>query len=300
VVRRQLKVSLEAINLGENMARTAFSEYEPIPADPELLQRLNKSLSELWGQTTQISASYEYEDGGTDIVQIESHTLQTLVPLAPPISLITFRPQDLFGSALSIFVRSDCLIVSASADTMMNAKQTKTVAVMALQLQLKSEGESERVVELERRVDAVQRIQEENIRLRVFLSFRFIEPDTSIAQELERFLSLHGVDVVTGQSYEPRRIEEKVRSRLKGVDCIVYLLTTSGGSVWVRDEIAASLGAGVPVIPIVEEGESFERGLFGDIEWIRFDSGHIGDVWIKLTEALGYLRTGKVKLFDIQ
>jgi hypothetical protein len=40
----------------------------------------------------------------------------------------------------------------------------------------------------------------------------------------------------------------------------------------------------------VEEGVTFEQGLFGNIEHIPFAQGHIGDVWISLTEALEFIR----------
>ena len=150
-----------------------------------------------------------------------------------------------------------------------------------------------RISSIERRLDTLQELQEED-RLRCFLSFRFNEQDTAAAAQVERFLELQGADVVTGRSYEPRRVEDKVKSRLsQSLDFVVYLLTASGDSAWVRDEIAEARAVGIPVIPLVEQGMEFEAGLFGNIEHIPFGKGHVGDVWISLSEAIGFIRANK-------
>src|SRR5207247_9047167 len=51
-------------------------------------------------------------------------------------------------------------------------------------------------------------------RLRCFLSYRFGDANELMALRVQRFLALLGVEVVTGQSYEPRRVSDKIAERL--------------------------------------------------------------------------------------
>lgn len=282
------------------MPTTAVSSYQRIPSNPAALERLASALEGHWGTELQIMVHYQYDDGGFDIQTVPIESLVTLIPVAPPISLLSFSPKDsLGGPDLHIHVRKNSVGLNTRDETMTAANDLKVVAVEALGLEPMSVDDNpERVTNLERRLDAVQRIQEEDVRLRAFLSFRFGEPDSELARDLERFLNLSNIEVVTGQSYEPRRVEDKVRSRLSGVDFVVYLLTSTGDSAWVRDEIATARASEIPVIPLVEEGIEFDQGLFGNVEWIRFGSGHIGDVWIRLTEAIKYIRAGRARSIE--
>ena len=74
------------------------------------------------------------------------------------------------------------------------------------------------------------------------------------------------------------------------MDFLVLLIGQDGESPWTRDEIATARATGVPVIPIVSEGSSFEPGLFGDLEYITIMVGHVGDAFLPLMEAITYIR----------
>lgn len=128
-------------------------------------------------------------------------------------------------------------------------------------------------------------------RLRAFISYRFGHADNETAANLvQRFLELENVEVLTGRSYEPRPIHEKVLDRLSGVDFLVLLIGFDGESMWTRDEIATARAGGVAVVPIVTEGSTFEPGLFGNLEYITVVSGHVADAFLPLLEAMIYLR----------
>jgi hypothetical protein len=128
-------------------------------------------------------------------------------------------------------------------------------------------------------------------RLQCFLSYRFTPQAEPYAAKLQQFLSLLGVDVLTGAAYEPRGISAKVRSRLSAKhDLIVLLVATDGETMWTRDEIAFASGRGIPVIPLVEQGADFAPGLFGDLEYVTFASGHVGDAFIRLLEGVNYIK----------
>ncbi len=128
-------------------------------------------------------------------------------------------------------------------------------------------------------------------RLRCFLSFRFNDASELLALRVQKFLALVDVDVLTGATYEPRQVTEKVLSRLREpLDFIVILVTADGESMWTRDEIGAALHAGIALVPLVERGAKLEPGLFGDVEYIEFAQGHIGDAFLKLLQAVRFVR----------
>jgi hypothetical protein len=132
---------------------------------------------------------------------------------------------------------------------------------------------------------------EARVRLRAFMSYRFGKPASDeVAPYIQRLLELLDIDVITGRSYEPRPLSAKVADRLVGLDLLVLIVGADGESAWTRDEIAAARAGGTPVVPLVAAGATFERGLFGDLEYIPFDPAHPGDVAIPLIEAVQYVR----------
>jgi len=139
-------------------------------------------------------------------------------------------------------------------------------------------------------------IRLEQEKIKVFLSYRFGKENNNYALELGRFLSLVGVDVVSGAGYEPRRISDKVMSKIsENIDVTIYLVSESGESTWIRDEMAVSLGKGYHIIPIVEETMKLESGILSDWEYIPFAKDHIGDAFIRLLEAINFIRNERKK-----
>lgn len=128
-------------------------------------------------------------------------------------------------------------------------------------------------------------------RLRAFLSYRFGSPaNEAAAAVIKLFLELENVEVLTGRSYEPRPLHEKVADRLAGLDFLVLLVGVDGESAWGRDEISTARALGAHVIPIVTDGAKFDAGLFGDLEYIKVAPAHVGDAMLPLLEALTYIR----------
>lgn len=146
----------------------------------------------------------------------------------------------------------------------------------------------QRLTELE------QRFTVTNETLTCFLSYRFNERSKTYAMEITRFLELAGVQVVSGAGYEPRRVTDKVRTRLdQPLDFLVYLLSSEGESMWTRDELSVALAKGYAVILIVEAGVKVEQGLLGDWEYLEFQAGHVSDSFIGILEALRFIRREK-------
>lgn len=133
--------------------------------------------------------------------------------------------------------------------------------------------------------------------LTCFLSFQFTGPSQAYAKVLKHYLSLLGVKVVTGEGYEPRQIQDKVKQRL-GANIDIVVLVEAGGtkSAWTRDEIALAQAPGIFLIPLVEEGSTFDRGIFGDHEFIPFPVGRITETLIPLLEGITYVRSARANV----
>jgi len=133
-------------------------------------------------------------------------------------------------------------------------------------------------------------------RLRCFLSYRFSVENNTVAQQVKKFLELLDIEVTTGEAYEPRKVSDKIVAKIeKGLDLIVLLVTADGESMWTRDEIATANERGAHIVPVVQNGAKFEAGIFGDHEWIPFEAGHISDSFIKILEAVHYIRRKRVE-----
>jgi hypothetical protein len=133
-------------------------------------------------------------------------------------------------------------------------------------------------------------------RLKCFLSYRFSAENHAVAQQVKKFLELLDIEVTTGEAYEPRKVSDKILNKIaKGLDLIVLLVTADGESMWTRDEIATANERGAHIVPVVQKEAKFEAGIFGDHEWIPFEEGHISDAFIKILEAVHYIRRKRVE-----
>jgi hypothetical protein len=160
-----------------------------------------------------------------------------------------------------------------------------------LELELPPGGMNQRFKEITERIEKLEEMAAAHAKQIVaFLSFRFDGKAVDYAQQLRRFLELLDVRVITGEAYEPRRVSEKVQERLSGdIDLVVVIQTVDGASSWMRDEMARAQ-QGAFLVPLVEEGAVFEKGIYSDHEFIRFTPDHIGDAFFKVLEAIAYIR----------
>lgn len=157
------------------------------------------------------------------------------------------------------------------------------------------EDKDEKWLSIVQRLDSLESIiLAPTRRLRCFLSYRFSESNEVPALRIKQFLTLLNVEVISGVNYEPRKVSEKVLSRLhQPLDFIVLLLTDEGESMWTRDEIATALHKNIALIPIVEKGVRLTPGLLADIEYVEYIKGHVGDAFLKLLEAVCFIREQK-------
>jgi hypothetical protein len=66
-------------------------------------------------------------------------------------------------------------------------------------------------------------------------------------------------------------VADHIRSAIKEADALVVLVSTrSRDSQWVNFEVGAGLALGVPVIPVVLEGEDLDKQLPEPLRDVRF------------------------------
>ena len=124
-------------------------------------------------------------------------------------------------------------------------------------------------------------------RLRCFLSFRPDEATARIASELERFLALLDVHVITASSEEPRSIGNKVLARLdREKDFIAVVVSPTGACPWTPEEVGQASARGALVVPVVQTGSPCDAGLFNGFEHVSFAPGHVGDAFLRLLETV--------------
>jgi hypothetical protein len=80
-----------------------------------------------------------------------------------------------------------------------------------------------------------------------------------------------------------------VKARLELPLDAVVVIVIDDESFWTRDEIAIAKARGIPIVPLVASGTDFTSGIFGDLEWIRFEPDHIEQAFIGLLEAIRYI-----------
>jgi len=144
----------------------------------------------------------------------------------------------------------------------------------------------------------VSEVLERNLRgylnlkkLRCFISFKFDDDRTATQVErLKRLLTAVHTEWVTGEQYEPRRVEDKVKAKLRAdIDFIIAVITKAGASTWLRDELADAEARGLSVVVLLEDGATFDKGIHGTLEYIPYKLV-IDQTFIAVLEGINYIR----------
>jgi hypothetical protein len=145
---------------------------------------------------------------------------------------------------------------------------------------------------LESRVLALEKVAKVvESTLRCFVSFKFDDVRT-VAQvdRLKRLLAAVHIEWITGEQFEPRRIEDKVKARLRAdLNFIVAVISKAGESQWIRDELADANARGLSVVVLLEQGATFDEGIFGTLEYIPYDLA-IEQTFPALLEGVNFIR----------
>ena len=149
-----------------------------------------------------------------------------------------------------------------------------------------------KVERLESRVLALEKAAKDVERtLKCFISFKFDDAQTAtLVDRLKRLLAAVHIEWVTGEQFEPRRIEDKVKAKLRAdVDFIIAVNSKAGESKWIRDEIADANARGLWVVLLLENGATFDKGIFGTLEHIQYDLA-IDQSFLALLEGINFIK----------
>jgi hypothetical protein len=311
------------------MSASKDLDYEHRPFAPDQFRRALRRVGEsVFGATGSLRAHlYRTLPDGTDHGEdVDEHGLTTICDLSREhtrVSIDFFAPSEsgtyptadatvrfscTHDGFLNVILRAESIrLLTELTEAVEREFQLKQVATGGDRLnqafesinaeEARKKAWTEQMTALATRVEALEQRYKTQGGLTCFLSFQFSGPSLEYGRQVKHFLELLDVRVITGQGYEPQPISEKVRSRLtQPLDMIVMIEAASGTSTWTRDEIARAQLPNVHLIPLVEDGASFEAGIYGDHERVRFAPGHIGDTFTSILEGVRFIQRTRLEV----
>lgn len=266
------------------------------------LSNIFRKISEYFGidqEKNSISAHYLYDNGDTEKKSFKINEVGSIGKITKtPFSLVFGFHIDYKWHSVQVTRDEASLVFDLE---MQNAEDTANIFSILenafnfeVYVNEESEEKEKEIPQIETLITKTDAIEQEYLdkekKLRCFISHRFNPKSKIIVLELTRFLELLGVEVITGIEYEPRSVSEKILARLEDSDFTIYLITNEGESTWIRDEMSVSIGKGYLIIPLVENGAEFDKGILGDWQFVPYETDHIGDTFISLIEAINYIR----------
>jgi hypothetical protein len=145
---------------------------------------------------------------------------------------------------------------------------------------------------LESRVSTLEKVAKGvESKLKCFISFKFDDAQTvTQVDHLKRLLAAVHIEWVTGEQFEPRRIEDKVKAKLRAdIDFVIAIISKAGESKWIRDELADANARSLWIVLLLEDGAKFDKGIFGTLEYISFDLA-IDQTFSALLEGVNFIK----------
>jgi hypothetical protein len=127
----------------------------------------------------------------------------------------------------------------------------------------------------------------------VFLGHSFAADDKLVVEQVVKFFTIMGIQVITGERPKADQVSAKVRQRIESADGFVGVFTRreklSGRdawvtSTWIIDEKAFSLAKGKKLILLKQQGVDSIGGLQGDYEYLEFAPDNLADLILRLLE----------------
>jgi hypothetical protein len=119
-----------------------------------------------------------------------------------------------------------------------------------------------------------------------FIAHRFDDLGSECADKLARFLELLGFKVVTGRSYSTKSVSAKVGNRINSQALLIVVFTAGEDSTWLYEESIFAHAKEKPIFILKDMKANFKSALFGDLEYISFESPRIEIGFIPILEGL--------------
>jgi hypothetical protein len=264
----------------------------------ELQEALELSVTSVLGKDAEIKITrprHTGRSGVTDDIELGVESLRPVVDLSTinfGMEATLLAPQYSRAHVWFWSLNSGVICLSATGE-----KSVQCLERLALNLGLEESEEpadeviaaidalTSRVLMLENVATNIER------RLKCFISFKFDDAGTLAAVDrLKRLLTAVRVDWLTGEQFEPRRIEDKVKAQLRAdVDFVIAVISKAGESKWIRDELSDANARGLWIVLVLEDGATFDKGIFGTLEHLRY--GHaIGQIFPEMLEGINFIR----------
>ena len=119
----------------------------------------------------------------------------------------------------------------------------------------------------------------------IFIAYHFDDVGQHCADQISLFLGHLGFNVLTGRSFSPQSIKDKVTERMNRQDVVLVIHTNGSDNTWITQETI--LGAmKKPLIILKQKTAEFKPGILADFEYIEFENNDIQKVFIPLIEGL--------------
>jgi hypothetical protein len=264
---------------------------------PKLLQvgefkgAFEQTVAAILGSDAQIRVRHPRHTGRagvSDTIDLDTESLRAVVDLNKIeftlIAGLPVNPNDIW-IAFESTAPDGPLLMSAVGETSLQCLERFALNLGLEQTKPPKDGLTLAFEEIGSRLSALEKATRDIEKpLKCFISFKFDD-----AQTVTQLAAVH-IERVTGEQFEPRRIEDKVKAKLRAdIDFIIAVITKAGESKWIRDELADANARDLWVVVLLEDGATFDKGIFGTLEYIRYDLA-IDQTFAALLEGVNFIK----------
>jgi hypothetical protein len=264
----------------------------------EFKEAFEQAVMAVLGSDTKIKVRHPRHTGRagvSDSIDLDTDSLRAVVDLNKIeftlIAGLSASPIDIWISFHSI-APDGPLNVFANGENSIQCLERFALNLGLEQTEVPKDGLSLAFEDIESRLSVLEDTARKIERtLKCFISFKFDDAQTvTQVDRLKRMLAAVRIEWVTGEQYEPRRIEDKVKAKLRAdVDFVIAVITKAGESKWIRDELADANARGLWIVLLLEDGATFEKGIFGTLEYISYDLA-IDQTFSALLEGINFIK----------
>jgi hypothetical protein len=281
------------LSSSKNMRAQRFYKLKLLQ-NGQLKDACEKACAAVLGQDCKIEVTHPRHlgPGLSDDFTLDAESLRTIVDFTKiDISISGYEKGRNYSRNLLTFrtaIEGESFGAYANSET-----SFRILELVANSLGLEQTEEPEDDIEsLNKRVAALERAAKNaGSNPKCFISFKFDDHGTvTQVNRLKRLLAAVHIEFLTGEQFEPRRVEDKVKARLRAdIDFLVAVITKVGESKWIRDEIADANSRGIRIVLLLEEGAAFDKGIFGTLEHISY-AVTIEETFPALLEGVNFIR----------
>jgi hypothetical protein len=262
----------------------------------EFKEAFEQAVIAVLGSDAQITVTHPRHtgrEGVSDDIELGVESLRSVVDLNKIDLVLNATPPATLYSSKRVFIMCKALAAGVVYFFANSEESVQCLERVTLNLGLEQTEQPKDASEnLESRVSALEKAAKSvESTLKCFISFKFDDAQTiTQVDRLKRLLAAVHIEWVTGEQFEPRRIEDKVKAKLRAdVDFVIAVITKAGESKWIRDELADANARGLWIVVLREDGATFEKGIFGTLEYISYDLA-IDQTFSALLEGINFIK----------